>query len=85
MDVADYLATTVSFKMTLYLHEGLHFPSFSVLGKEIEFGRPGMYVGAGSSDTILVICCEHLTELRILEEAQAAQEVGVLSAPDKVQ
>ena len=23
---------------------GLHFPSFTVLGKEIEFGRPGMYV-----------------------------------------
>ena len=22
----------------------LHFPSFTVLGKEIEFGRPGMYV-----------------------------------------
>ena len=55
-----------------------------MLGKEIEFGRPGMYVGAGSSDTILVICCEHLTELRILEEAQAVQEVGVMSAPDKV-
>lgn len=63
---------------------GLHFPSFSVLGKEIEFGRPGMYVGAGSSDTILVICCEHLTELRILEEAQVSKEVGVMSAPDKV-
>ena len=63
---------------------GLHFPSFSVLGKEIEFGRPGMYVEVGSSDTILVICCEHLTQLRILEETEQTQEVGLLSAPDKV-
>ena len=63
---------------------GLHFPSFSVLGKEIEFGRPGMYVEVGSSDTILVICCEHLTQLRILEETDQTQEVGLLSAPDKV-
>lgn len=61
---------------------GLHFPSFSVLGKEIEFGRPGMYVGAGSSETILVICCEHLTELRLLEEAQVSQDVALLTAPD---
>ena len=60
---------------------GLHFPSFSVLGKEIEFGRPGMYVGAGTSETILVICCEHLTELRLLEEAQVSQDVALLTAP----
>ena len=43
--------------------------------KEIEFGRPGMYVEAGTADTVLVICCEHLTELRILEESQASCSV----------
>ena len=42
-----------------------------------------MPVQVGSSDSIIVICCEHLTELRILEEAET-QEVGLLTAPDKV-
>lgn len=71
-------------KATIIQTIGLHFPSFSVLGKEIEFGRPGMYVEVGSADTVLVICCEHLTELRILEETQTTQEVNLLTAPDKV-
>ena len=62
-------------KATIIQTIGLHFPSFSVLGKEIEFGRPGMYVEAGTADTVLVICCEHLTELRILEESQASCSV----------
>ena len=63
---------------------GLHFPSFSVLGKEIEFGRPGIYIETGTPDTILVICCEHMTELRILEERHSSQEVDLLAAPDEV-
>ena len=53
---------------------GLHFPSFSVLGKEVEFGKPGMYIETGNSDTLLVICCEHITELRLLEEEAASQQ-----------
>ena len=53
---------------------GLHFPSFSVLGKEIEFGRPGMYIETGVADSMLVICCEHLTELRLLEEQEDNKE-----------
>ena len=42
---------------------GLHFPSFTVLGKEIEFGRPGMYSEALMFwDTCLVICLENVPE-----------------------
>ena len=38
----------------------------------------------GSVDTVLVICCEHLTEFRILEQSQTTKEVNLLTAPDKV-
>merc|ERR1712130_399621 len=62
---------------------GLHFPSFSVLGKEIEFGKPGIYLETGTSDTFLVICCEHITELRLLEESQASQELALLNAKEE--
>ena len=71
-------------KATIIQTIGLHFPSFSVLGKEIEFGRPGMYIETGTPDVILVICCEHMTELRLLEERYSSQEVGLLAAPDEV-
>ena len=71
-------------KATISQTIGLHFPSFSVLGKEIEFGRPGMYIETGTPDVILVICCEHMTELRLLEERYSSQEVGLLAAPDEV-
>ena len=43
-----------------------------------------MYVEVGSADTVLVICCEHLTEFRILEQSQTTKEVNLLTAPDKV-
>ena len=56
---------------------GLHFPSFSVLGKEVEFGKPGMYIETGNSDTLLVICCEHITELRLLEEETGQQQASI--------
>ena len=69
-------------KATIIQTLGLHFPSFSVLGKEIEFGRPGLYIDTGTPDTVIVICCEHLTELRLLEERYSSQEVGLLAAPD---
>ena len=65
-------------KATMLQTLGLHFPSFSVLGKEIEFGRPGMYIETGVADTILVICCEHMTELRLLEEVEGARETEAL-------
>ena len=61
-------------KATILQTLGLHFPSFSVLGKEIEFGRPGMYIETGVADTILVICCEHMTELRLMEEHEGSRE-----------
>ena len=38
----------------------------------------------GSADTVLVICCEHLTEFRILEQSQTTKEINLLTAPDKV-
>ena len=62
---------------------GLHFPSFSVLGKEIEFGKPGMYLETGTSDTFLVLCCEHITELRLLDESHASQELALLNAKEE--
>ena len=62
---------------------GLHFPSFSVLGKEIEFGKPGIYLETGTSDTFLVICCEHITELRLLEESHASQELALINAKEE--
>ena len=65
-------------KATILQTLGLHFPSFSVLGKEIEFGRPGMYIETGVADTILVICCEHMTELRLLEENDGSRETEPL-------
>lgn len=43
-----------------------------------------MYVEVGSADTVLVICCEHLTEFRILEQSLTSKEVNLLTAPDKV-
>lgn len=65
-------------KATIIQTLGLHFPSFSVLGKEIEFGRPGLYIEAGVPDSILVICCEHLTELRLLQEEEDKAEAEPL-------
>ncbi|XP_023321349.1 uncharacterized protein LOC111696058 [Eurytemora carolleeae] len=46
----------------------LHFPAFSVLGKEIEFGKPGIYLEPGDEDSVLALCCEHITQIRLTEE-----------------
>ena len=43
----------------------LAFPGFGVLGKEIEFGRPALYVDTASPNLILVTCCEHLAQVRL--------------------
>ena len=32
----------------------LRFPSFDILGKEIEFGRPALYIETASDDLVLV-------------------------------
>ena len=60
----------------------LHFPAFSVLGKEVEFGRPGLYVEIGIPDTVIAICCEHLTELRIVEEEEFMED-DMLKEPEE--
>lgn len=43
----------------------LDFPSFNILGKEIEFGRPALYT---ETDVIVVTCCEQMTTLTIKDE-----------------
>ena len=42
------------------------FQSFKVLGKEIEFGKPGLYIETAAPDLIIAICCEHLTCVDLL-------------------
>ena len=37
-----------------------------------------MYIETGVADTILVICCEHMTELRLLEENDGSRETEPL-------
>ncbi len=46
----------------------LQFPSLKVLGKEIEFGRPALYVDAGGPSLVLATCCEHLAAVTLKED-----------------
>lgn len=46
----------------------LHFPSFEILGKEVEFGKPALYIDTASKDLIVVTCCEHFTCIDLNDE-----------------
>ena len=38
----------------------LDFPSFTILGKTIEFGRPALYTENATPELIIATCCEHI-------------------------
>lgn len=49
------------------------FFSFSVLGKEIEFGKPSLYVGreeTASPFIIVATCCENITTIDLKDETE---------------
>ena len=52
----------------------LHFPSFEILGKEIEFGRPALYTETSSEDLILATCCEHFTCIDLTKDEEESEE-----------
>ena len=43
----------------------------------MEFGRPGIYLSSDGQDTILAICCEHITEIRSEAGSVISLEVGI--------
>ena len=48
----------------------LSFPSFSVLGRDIEFGRPSLYAcdEVASPYIVVAVCCEHIATVELKEE-----------------
>ena len=50
------------------------FPSFKVLGKEIEYGRPAFYVDTGNEKAVLATCCEHFTIVNLNDENHEEDE-----------
>jgi hypothetical protein len=40
------------------------FEKCYIFSAQVEFGRPGIYLSPDGMDTILAICCEHITEIR---------------------
>jgi hypothetical protein len=40
------------------------FDKCYIFSAQVEFGRPGIYLSPDGMDTILAICCEHITEIR---------------------
>lgn len=45
----------------------LAFPSFKVLGKEIEFGKPSFYTETASSTTLIATCCDLLAVIKFTD------------------
>ena len=65
----------------------LNFPSFSILGKTIEFGRPALYTENATPELIIATCCEHIVKIEILDEEESSdsedeEEEEVLSKQD---
>ena len=52
----------------------LQFPSLKVLGREIEFGRPALYIDTGSPSLVVATCCEHLTGVTLKEDPEEDTE-----------
>ena len=50
----------------------LDFPSFSVLGKTIEFGRPALYTENATPELIIATCCEHIIKIELLDEEESS-------------
>ena len=51
--------------------------SFSVLGKEIEFGKPSLYVGreeTASAFVVVATCCENITTVDLNDDTQYLNE-----------
>ena len=51
--------------------------SFSLLGKEIEFGKPSLYVGreeTASPFVVVATCCENITTVDLNDDTQYLQE-----------
>ncbi len=49
----------------------LAFPSFELLGKEIDYGRPALYVETASPTTIIATCCEQMAIVTLVESASS--------------
>ena len=64
----------------------LDFPSFSVLGKTIEFGRPALYTENATPELIIATCCEHIIKIELLDEEDSSasedEEEDLRSRPD---
>lgn len=63
----------------------LDFPSFSILGKTIEFGRPALYTENATPELIIATCCEHIVKIDILDEEESSaseDEEEILSRQD---
>ncbi|TRY69494.1 hypothetical protein TCAL_10757 [Tigriopus californicus] len=60
----------------------LAFPSFKVLGKEIEFGKPSFYTQTASPTTLIATCCDLLAVIKFddLEIDQSNNKPSVESA-----
>lgn len=65
----------------------LDFPSFTILGKTIEFGRPALYTENATPELIIATCCEHIIKIELLDEEESSSdeddEAELLSKLDK--
>ena len=63
----------------------LTFPSFSVLGKTIEFGRPALYTENATAELLIATCCEHIVKIELLdEEESSSSEDEEIDKPSKL-